>query len=453
LEKLYIENFGPIKKCEIEIKHFMVLIGEQASGKSTIAKCVYFCKRLRDEFYLAFIEASQLMRIENPGIISNALGKAREKFKQLFGSAASFEPFIIRYSYSMDIWLEIKPKKDDEGEPTLSLEISNRLTEEINKLAKFAEANLKHLKHNDVSPLYQDSQSSQVLFAHDNQVLINSIKNGLILLFDDPCEYLYVPSGRSVISAISDFIEMIYKDMNHKDMLIYDFMKNLISFRKRFKNIDGLLQSKKETQNNEASPVFIKNALTFNERILKGSYDYDGSQERILINGTSKLIDFNKASSGQQESVWIINLLLYYVVHNINCHVFIEEPEAHLYPTAQQDIVRFIVNFFNANKNNKVFIPTHSPYVLSEINNLIYAERLQGMYPAAKDAVCKLVIETTLLQCDHLGVYNILDAKAEDILDAETMLIDFMKLDNPAAKPINELFDKLYDLEDEYGGD
>lgn len=35
---MYIKNFGPIKEAEIEVKSVLVLIGEQASGKSTVAK-------------------------------------------------------------------------------------------------------------------------------------------------------------------------------------------------------------------------------------------------------------------------------------------------------------------------------------------------------------------------------------------------------------------------------
>ena len=38
MERLYIKNFGPIQEAEITIHKITVLIGEQGSGKSTIAK-------------------------------------------------------------------------------------------------------------------------------------------------------------------------------------------------------------------------------------------------------------------------------------------------------------------------------------------------------------------------------------------------------------------------------
>lgn len=37
-ERLIIKNFGPIVEADIEIKPFMVFIGESGSGKSVILK-------------------------------------------------------------------------------------------------------------------------------------------------------------------------------------------------------------------------------------------------------------------------------------------------------------------------------------------------------------------------------------------------------------------------------
>ncbi len=51
MQKIIIKNFGAIEYAEIEIKKVLVLIGEQASGKSTIAKLIYFFKSLRDDIF------------------------------------------------------------------------------------------------------------------------------------------------------------------------------------------------------------------------------------------------------------------------------------------------------------------------------------------------------------------------------------------------------------------
>jgi len=43
-EKLIIRNFGPIKSVELDLGRFTVLIGEQATGKSTVAKVLAVCR-------------------------------------------------------------------------------------------------------------------------------------------------------------------------------------------------------------------------------------------------------------------------------------------------------------------------------------------------------------------------------------------------------------------------
>ena len=43
-EKLIIRNYGPIKDVELDLKKFNVIIGEQATGKSTIAKVLSVCR-------------------------------------------------------------------------------------------------------------------------------------------------------------------------------------------------------------------------------------------------------------------------------------------------------------------------------------------------------------------------------------------------------------------------
>lgn len=46
----------------------------------------------------------------------------------------------------------------------------------------------------------------------------------------------------------------------------------------------------------------------------------------------------NLASSGQQEVVWLFNLLFYYLIEQRKVFLIVEEPESHLYPASQQTI-------------------------------------------------------------------------------------------------------------------
>ena len=49
MHKLIIHQLGPIEQCELECTRFMALTGFQASGKSTIAKAIYFFRTIKDD--------------------------------------------------------------------------------------------------------------------------------------------------------------------------------------------------------------------------------------------------------------------------------------------------------------------------------------------------------------------------------------------------------------------
>ena len=55
--------------------------------------------------------------------------------------------------------------------------------------------------------------------------------------------------------------------------------------------------------------------------------------------------------------------------------LFIEEPSAHLFPLEQKLTIELIVRLFRdlkeAGQRVRVFITTHSPYVLNSINNIL----------------------------------------------------------------------------------
>ncbi len=44
MPKVVIHKLGPVDHCELEINDFTVFTGPQASGKSTVAKSIFFFK-------------------------------------------------------------------------------------------------------------------------------------------------------------------------------------------------------------------------------------------------------------------------------------------------------------------------------------------------------------------------------------------------------------------------
>ena len=100
MQKIIINKFRQISHAEIELKDFVFLIGEQASGKSTIAKLIYFFKSLRQE-YLAFFDEEGILdfgQIVREKFIKNI----QDKFAVYFGKSYLMDDdFYVQYYFSI----------------------------------------------------------------------------------------------------------------------------------------------------------------------------------------------------------------------------------------------------------------------------------------------------------------------------------------------------------------
>ena len=91
--------------------------------------------------------------------------------------------------------------------------------------------------------------------------------------------------------------------------------------------------------------------------------------------------------------------------------LIIEEPEAHLFPKYQKELFYKIISVINQT-GSKVFISTHSPYLLMAMNNLLTAkeegyEKLKDRFVDAKK---------------DINVAQLKDGKSESILDDDGMI-------------------------------
>jgi hypothetical protein len=128
-------------------------------------------------------------------------------------------------------------------------------------------------------------------------------------------------------------------------------------------------------------------------------------------------------------------------------NVYVEEPEAHLFPDAQEQISRLISFLrYNAKREVSFVITTHSPYMLAAFNNLIKAGNMVKQNPGLKDAVCKEIPESMHIDIDHFSAYSLEGGKAVSIIDEETDLINANAIDS-VSESIMEIFNALQDIE------
>ena len=145
-------------------------------------------------------------------------------------------------------------------------------------------------------------------------------------------------------------------------------------------------------------------------------------------------ISIANSSSGQQETLPLTIMLaaLPFLTLSTGQTVYIEEPEAHLFPSAQRNIVELIATIFNCRKEQlQFFITTHSPYVLTAFNNLLQAGLLyQESSGDVQDQLEKIVSRSKSLDVSDLSAYVLMDGKCRSIVCPETGLIDAKVIDS-----------------------
>ena len=119
--------------------------------------------------------------------------------------------------------------------------------------------------------------------------------------------------------------------------------------------------------------------------------------------------------------------------------LIIEEPEAHLYPKAQFELVKLIALVGNTT-GSQIMITTHSPYILSAFNLLTYAGKVE------KDQAEGLIAASQRIAPQKLGAFKLEKGICRDIYDEAEGLISSEEIDT-ASVEMNTLFDKLIDEE------
>lgn len=171
-------------------------------------------------------------------------------------------------------------------------------------------------------------------------------------------------------------------------------------------------------------------------RILKGDYESDKDKTWIkLENGLKVPVEYG--SSGQQESLWILNFLTMIMYSANRRFLIIEEPEAHLYPSAQFELVKLIALVINTT-DSKVMITTHSPYILSAFNILTYAGQVEKNN---KDGIITL---SQRIKPQSLSAFKLERGLCRNIYDEKEGLITSEEIDT-VSTVMNTLFDKLID--------
>jgi hypothetical protein len=374
------------------------------------------------------MDSEQFKDIHRNEYYSKYLKYLTKQFIGCFGTTKHMNKFRIQYVFGYKF---IKIGLNDDGYVRFSF--CNALRTEIKNLIY------------DAASMHVDKLNNELGTIMDNITAIGLMKKHiselLTQIFENSMEIIYIPAGRSLLATMSEQLQDI--SVHQMDLTMQEFIKLIRSTKSKFGNkIPEMVENYTKTEKGQINNTAVDNAYKIIKSILKADYTSENDGEKIYFDN-QHWVKLMYGSSGQQEALWILMLLFVAVLEQKRMFVVIEEPEAHLFPIAQKDIVSLISLMVNTT-GSKVVITTHSPYILTSLNILLYSDKIENV---AKNDGKPIIPKYLRVQYEKFGAYKVgdKDLYLESILDDDSHMIDTNYIDE-VSSITNEELDRLIDI-------
>ena len=411
-ERLVISNFAGIKQLDLEARPFTVLIGPQSVGKSVTAKLLYFFQSIPR--FLAEHAFKEAKSSPEEAII--------EKFKTFFLTSAPTEiAHALTYQQASaevrldcaagtDAWKIFLPDALEKAFATLCDRLATPRS--IGLLGNEATFHTSRAQVEYANAVY-DVLPLSVAGSH------------------------FIPAGRSFYAQVQTSMASFFQTAS-LDSFVTEFGVYLADLRAH-------MNAKSSEQLDAAGT----SARELSARLLGGEYVRTNNEDFINTKDGRRL-PASIWSSGQQEAQPLTFVLGNHCRRPIpGGPLFIEEPEAHLFPTAQRTMTEFIALAFNTHQpDSRMFVTTHSPYILVTLNNLLLAGQLYtDTLPAkVRQRLAKTVSSDRALRHGDVAAYYMDQDGCRSIMDRKTGLIGASAIDR-VSTALNKTFETLLDIQ------
>lgn len=449
IQKLEVRNFGPIRETVVEIRPLLVLIGPQASGKSTLAKLIYFFQQLPLEFFTRFYQSER----EFMDMTQDLIVPIREKFYDYFGSTFHLPDFSIIFHYSEERTLTLSLTVTKKIEAHFSDNFFTKQDRNVLKSQKMALLQIKKEMEEDVA-------GTRKLILDERQLNCLHVLNDKIneIFCNRHNDQLFILAGRNATVGYSETFEDMLRESIQRNIetqgrraydskeqtvdetIMLSFMQRVVKMRQNFINLGNFEGMIAHASRDLKPKLLLANKLV--RRVIKGQYSNSEFGERIVLQG-GRYVYLKNASSGQQESIRILQDAFLSIYQGNKLLRIVEEPEAHVYPEAQMATIQLLVLMLNNSESNNLILTTHSPYTLTIINNLLYAARVGR---SAEEDVSRIVDRSLWLSAEKVAAYRLLNGEIENIMDEETGEIKAELIDEVSGV-INEQYYQMSNFE------
>lgn len=405
MSKIKIKNFGPIKDGYQEnngwfdIRKVTVFIGNQGSGKSTVAKLISTFTWIEKALYKQLVKKSEVTR--------------KSKFENYYCEYQNLKNY---FNNNTDIEFEGIAYKFHYKNGRLSID-------EV-KGPKYLVPKIMYVpaERNFVSAVSQPEKLKylpKTLYTFLEE--FERSKNELV-------DSLYLPINNLRFSydnkkGISKIIGEGY------DLPLYEASSGLQSSIPLFLVSKNLAEGIDRISDNSISKVSLEEMQTLRTRILSLIRN-----EKLTEEVRNQAIE---VLSSVTKNDCFINV--------------VEEPEQNLFPSSQRSILNSLLKFNSINVGNMLIMTTHSPYLINYLTLAVEADKLKSRVNTKelKSKLNEIVPLDSTLNGDDLVVYQ-LDEKGGKI----TKLKSYKGLPsdenylNIGLAESNDEFSKLLDIED-----
>lgn len=472
--KVKIENWGPIRNCEYDLnKSMVVTYGDNNIGKSYAMQLVYlYLKNI-------ILYARRQLFHYRTFYFGNEDNSIIELVRQFYEDESKKEADITEDIVSIfsnqledEILSDLENSlKNTFGTYELILEKNPKITFEISdeiscifymkdrKITSKIKCKTVYLKRSNSN--FHKSREGKNRF--DIYVFDGNHISSAIALVDNKINDIKVLLAKAVLSRIQAVYFLpasrsgIYTGMSSFGPILAELSKNRAYTKGVFQipNISEPISDyymELSTIRQDHREYCEEIAEEIERKILKGTISYDNKMKTILYHGNDAVqsMEMKDVSSMVSEISPITAYLKYIVCPNAiysrrmynteaiesAVMIFIEEPEAHLHPQNQVELIKIFTKLVK--KNVKLFMASHSNYIFNELNNRVIAEDLgEKEYEPILMKYEDGQSNTICMNMDEFGVddNNFQDVSAAIMEERELLLYNLVqKIDNQEEK-------------------